>query len=595
MGQATIRRPQRAPTLMTEPTHDTPTRAAPRPAGPAVVLAAALLCTWLGAWSWGTAPTVGDEARHFRRAVNYYEAPLAAMRVARDPAYPAEGPGRIWYHDPALWHLGLALLWKGVGQPSQLVAQAYHLGFFFLLVVFTYFVGRDLAGRRSGVWAAALVATVPLNLLLATVFYLEVPMLAFLAMGLFALLRRRPVLMGAALAGAVLTKHTTATVLVVALAPAVVLYLGETWPRRLARAALAAAAFALVLLPDLLWRQDQFGAPFIFRDQQPTMYPLKVAQGLTELPPPVRSAVALSVLNPVVVGRMLGATGLAALAGVILVGPGALAAMLLRAAKARRSQGWAAGARALADDHARPFWTAAVPGLFYVLVFLLMLRGAHDIRYLQPATLFGALLAGPVLARVRRPEGGLRGVRVWHVAVAALVGVAACQVLLAPVVVRQRRVLDPEVAAGYDWIRRHTAPDARFLYLEESLTALTGRPIFWAAALPRFLFGADEADQVLVWASAGLDYIAIHPTRRTDTYSPDAEPMAFPRAWIASLEGRPYLERVRPEGDLETTNGVFLVYRIHYDRAPREWLAPLEEPQRLFRPETRGPPGGEGL
>ena len=106
--------------------------------------------------------------------------------------------------------MGLALVWRVVGSPSLLVAQLYHAAFFYALAVLTYLVGRKLYGRRGGLWAWVIIISIPMNLLFGMVFYLEVPLLAFTAAALYALLRRRAVVMGLALAGMFLTKTPSA-------------------------------------------------------------------------------------------------------------------------------------------------------------------------------------------------------------------------------------------------------------------------------------------------------------------------------------------------------------------------------------------------
>ncbi len=542
------------------------------PRGKTVAVGAAALGIWLFAWTAGTLPTLGDEARHYRRAINYYEAPLAAFRVTHDPAYPSEGPGRIVYPDPALWHQGLALAWKAVGRPSLVLAQLYHVVFFVALVVLAFLVGRELSGARAGAWTAALVATVPLNILLAMTFYAEVPMLAWMAGGVYAVLKRRPAWAGAAFAGALLTKQITAVVLIGPLALAAFLLLGTTWRQRAARGAVAGAVFALLILPDLLWRYEHFGQPFILRITSRPPYSPVLERAFEVLPSVERTAVPLGIHDPLLTALVLGATGLVAFGGVVFGGLGAIVRAIGLGAVAWRTAGPGAAARTLADDRSRIVWVAAVPALLYALVFFLMMPHAYDLRYLQPLALFGAWLAAPVLAGVAWPGPSPWPRRLPQFAVAALAVLAVAQAALVPAAVRARRTLDPKVADAYAWIRTHTEPDARIMYLEESLTALTGRPIFWTACVPRFIFGAAEVNQVRLWAFLELDYLAIHPTRRIDIHDPAVEPMGFPRPWIASLGQRPYIERVYPEGELRSTAGHFLLYRIDYGKVPAEWL-----------------------
>ena len=82
-----------------------------------LAVAAALL-----AWSVGTPPTIGDEARHWRRATNYFE---ADQRIPYDPLYPPGKMGYFPYWDSALWHLGLAKLWKLAGHTVLVRPDAF--------------------------------------------------------------------------------------------------------------------------------------------------------------------------------------------------------------------------------------------------------------------------------------------------------------------------------------------------------------------------------------------------------------------------------------------------------------------------------------
>jgi len=162
-----------------------------------------------------------------------------------------------------------------------------------------------------------------------------------------------------------------------------------------------------------------------------------------------------------------------------------------------------------------------------------------------------------------------------------LVAGLAFQAIAVPPVIHSQRDLGPEIEEAFQWIRHHTPPEARIQYLEENLTAATGRPIVWAALGPYVIFRIDEAEQMRILKYLDISYIAIHPTRRCDTCDPLRVPIAYPRPWIRTLEGRPYLERVYPKGDLPDTEGRFLLYRIDYDKVPREWLRPLEESPRV--------------
>lgn len=538
-----------------------------------MVLAAAMaFCAYLFVWTLGTQPTIGDEARHFRRAVNYFEAPLPYYRVAYDPDYPAGQPGAIPYYDTSLWHEILALGWKAFGHVSFTLAQVYHLVFFFGLIVFTYLVGRELFGERGGLWSAGLVATCPINLFLGMAFYREIPMLALLAAALYFLICRRPVLVGMALGGAYLMKGATAAAMMPPLFLIVFLQIGSTWRQRVLRTLLMAAVALAAILPDTYWRVRHFQAPIMFRYYAPTPYPPVLAHLYAQHPSPPVSAIPWSIFDPWLVAQLLGPTGLLVLGFGSVLGVYLLLKRVMAGASGWRAGGWAAAAAALTAKEAAPVWLLAPPIVAYTAIFATLLPGAYDVRYLQPITLFAGLLAGgllgsrKILAYEGRRKALVRGAG-WLL-VAAMVG----QALAVPWVVHDRRRLSPEVEAAMQWIQANVPQHARILYLEENLTAITARPIVWAATAPHLFFEADERQQVQILKCLGVSYIAVHPTRRCDAVVPGTVPTAYPRTWLRTLPGRPYLERVYPMGDVGDTEGRFLLYRIDYAKVPPDWL-----------------------
>jgi len=548
-----------------------------------VALATAVLCAYLVAWTLDSEPTIGDEARHFRRAVNYFEAPLPDFRVDHDPAYPFEGPGAIPYYDACLWHEGLALLWKLLGRASLPAAQIYHAAFLFMLAMFLYLAGRTLYGHRGGLWAWGLFLTLPMNILFGMIFYQEIPLLAFTAMAIVCILHGRPVWLGIATAAMFLTKSAVAVAILPTLLVAAILLVGDSWGRRLLRLAVALAVASLVLLPDVLWHLAHFGRPFMLTYSGS---PLSFIMMVYDLPSPKMSAVPLSILNPLAVLSMLGVSGL-----VVAVLGSAMAlrdtgrAFLAVAADGRK-RGLLAALRRLPDSVPASALVGALPFLGFVFVYVYRLRRAYDVRYLDAATLMACLLAAGFLAQLSlrkakdagRPCSVILQGRPWLVraALGILVLGMAGQFLAVPFFVRQLRQLPPETEAGYEWVRKNTAPAAPFLYNQESLIAFTGRPVLWAAIVPRYFFGAPEREQARILRYFQIQYVAIDSTRRLDNWTPDIEPIGFPVSWLRAVPGRAYLERVYPSPEGDALDSIFIVYRVNYDRIPPEWIADIE-------------------
>ena len=493
----------------------------------ALLLAASAVATvWLYAWSVGTQPILGDEARHFQRAVSYYE---AGHRLAYDPLYPPDRVGYIGYWDPCLWHQGLAELWRLTGGPTVASAQLYHTAFFFLLGVFTYLAAREMHGRRGAAWAWALVLSIPTTVLGGIAFYMEVPMLAFAAMAFYFLLRRWAVPFGAALGLACLMKLGSATALVAPLFAVAVVYLGDRWRERLVRLALAALVLALLVGPEMVWQTEHFGRPLFRGNPWSVPFPKAVGDRMGKVLTPTSASELHGILEPLAAGQLLGATGL-----VILP--------------------WAVGLA-----------LARFPAAVWAAARRLFGKGPEPQPRLQAALVFGL----PILAflAAKSAMNASNGVPAAGLALAA-----AGQFLVVPWGVRQKRSLEPAVADAFDWIARNTPPEARIFYIEENLYAVTGRPIIWGALSPRTLFNVDAETQALLLLSADVRYIAVHPTRRISTSDPREIPAAYPEDWIATLDGRSYLTKVYDR------NG-FLLYSVDEDRMPEEW-------KRLARPGT---------
>jgi len=565
-----------------------------------IFLVTVAIAVYMSAWAIGTQPIIGDEARHFRRATNYSDAPLGKMRVTHDPAYLPQEQGAVLYWDACLWHLGLALLWKAVGSPSMLAAQLYHSLYFLVMALAVYMAGRELYGHRGGLWAWALVVTTPMNLLFGMAFYMEIPVMAFTALAVFLLIQGRPILFGGALAGMFLTKSTSGFALIPPLLCAALLAMDTTWHERIARAAgtgltalrglvsltlsgnwqrrilrtvTAAAVAAILLLPDMAWRRANFDQPVMFRQTAISVevIPSAVRTDLAHMPKPEQSGVPLSIFNPITVLKMFGASGVVAVVLAVIMALDGAAQAVWDSLRNLRSGGLLGAILQVPDAYPIHALIFGLPLLVYLVAYAVLLKGAYDVRYLQPITLFASLMAAGWL--IREPLAVVYRLHRWlgRLVVAGLVAAMIAQLIAVPPMVREHRVLPEETRAAYQWIRTETAPESRFFYLEENLTTLTGRPIYWAAALPRYLFNSEEQRQMAVLSALKIDYIAIHPTRRDAGVGKLIEPSNYPIPWIESLAERPYLSLVYPENFDGNIKDKFLIYHIKRDKIPREW------------------------
>jgi hypothetical protein len=287
------------------------------------------------------------------------------------------------------------------------------------------------------------------------------------------------------------------------------------------------------------------------------------------------SAVPLSILNPLAVLPMFGASGLVA----VILGSVMAVVVTVRSLRAvvadGRRSGLLAALRRLPDSLYPSALVGALPLFLYVLVYVVMLPRAYDVRYLHPAMLMACLLAAGPLGRLSLRKNADRP-PLLRAAVWLLVLAMAGQLLTVPPAVRHLRRLPTQIEAGYEWVRLHTAPDSRFLYNQESLVALTGRTVLWAAVIPRYFFSAPEREQARVLRFFDISYIAIDSTRRIDDWAPDIEPIGFPVSWLRTVPGRACLERVYPSPEGDALQDIFIVYRVRYDRIPPDWIEDID-------------------
>ena len=95
--------------------------------------------------------SVGDEICHYRFAKDMY---AAGRRVPFDPLYPTGTPPGYFYASEPFWSGFLAILWRLTGNISFPLAQIYHTFYYLLLIVLTYLIGKQIYGKREGIFAA---------------------------------------------------------------------------------------------------------------------------------------------------------------------------------------------------------------------------------------------------------------------------------------------------------------------------------------------------------------------------------------------------------------------------------------------------------
>lgn len=465
--------------------------------------------------------SVGDENYHFRKAVQFYD---AGSRLTCDPDYGPTVPPGFRFYDGALWPGGLALLWGLTGK-SVLMAQAYQAAWVVLLVGCAWSAGRALGGDRVGWWSLLAAATMPAFLSFGILLYVEVAMVALLAVATALVLRRHPFWAGIAFGLAFLAKPT-----VFLLSPAfflgVILVGGRGWRGWLLAGVLAGLGTAIVVLPDLWWRQVHLGTiGVVYLGQSggdPTV-PEAIRAMLREKMPET-FYVPTTIFDPIDLVMYLG-------------GP-AIMGLALGLVRLKRP-GWKLGG----------LWLVLVAFLA-VHVALLRWTGMTEVRYAMPGFGLVALIAAMALASTleKRRWAAILIVALAIAQAAATIGVVAWTRRVPP------DMRDAMAEIGRLEVRR---PPGFVINPELRLTTYSGRPILWAAINPGpFFFSWMPEKQWFILDYYGVEYFVI-PRGRVYDDSKAKHTGGFPESFVRHLPEMPYVD---PTPVLD--RGGLLVYRV---------------------------------
>jgi len=474
----------------------------------------------------GTDLSLGDENYHVRKAAHFAR---EGRRLTHDPDYGPTVPPGVPYYDGPLWHGLLAAIWRVTG-PSVLVAQAYQAAWVMLFVGLAWTAGRHLGGATVAWWTALAAGTLPVALFYGVVLYVEAAMLALLAGCAALLLRRRVLLAGIAFGAAFLARPAVAVAYPAFLVGCLLLE-EPAWPKRLLKAFLGSLGAALLIVPDLVWRQvnlGTIGVVYMTRSGGDPHVPEAIRQMLLE-GGPERFYWATSVLNPADVLMHLGL--------VVLVG----AALSLVLVRRLGRPAWA-------------LWAVAVAFLVPQAVVMAVNR-FPDVRYLMPVFPVLVLLAGlGVSAAFRRSRRPVLAGLIILVAVAQAGSVAAF--------VYDRRQVDPEAMEAMRTLGRLDVRDPPGFVVcpEASVTTYSGRPILWSAINPgAFFFRWSPEKQWTLLDYYGVEFIAV-PQHRVYDDTETKHTGGFPHSYVRRLPELPYIA----DGPVIDRGGL-TVYRV---RAP---------------------------
>jgi hypothetical protein len=114
-------------------------------------------------------------------------------------------------HTPLLM-VYLGMVWRLFGF-SEVVTRSAMLLVAAATVASTYSLGREVAGRETGIWGASLLALSPLFFAQSSLVFLDLPAACFTSLGVLFLLQRRWFLFALAGIGAVMSKETAVVML----------------------------------------------------------------------------------------------------------------------------------------------------------------------------------------------------------------------------------------------------------------------------------------------------------------------------------------------------------------------------------------------
>jgi hypothetical protein len=471
----------------------------PRTVIVASILAAAVIAT-AGSLS---VISLGDETSHIRQTRAYAE---SGSRVPYDPLFSS-----IDNKDPRpfgaapLWHAGLAILWRLIGSPSQMVAQIYQAGFYLLLLLSVYFGVRQIWNDSAASWAWLLIATMPMACAYSMLLYQDVPGIAVSALGLFLLFRRNFLWAGICLAGAYLVKMN-----MLSYAPWAVVFAAwwarGTWKRRLTAAVLVAVPLASALGYDIIWRMAIYGSIMGMCVGDLSGLSANAMEALGARPANFAAWNPDTIYTP---RSLLSHLGIPVVLGV--------GAAVVRA--------W--------DCVSKWMWVGVgLAAAGFVVVFVL--PGGPQVRYAFPVFLALVMLGGKGLSHSRLSRW------LYVMIIAGCVAQAGAAFVY---VFHQRQICEWEKAA-YAWVRENTPENARIMCPEQVLASETGRPFFWSGANPSFFMTemADKQRQELL-TYYRVSHIVV-PLRRV--YEREAEgdhSGGYARDFVEKAHTLPYLKK----------------------------------------------------
>ncbi len=430
--------------------------------------------------------SLGDEIHHYRFAKDCF---LQKGRALFDSLYPSLTRPAIFYITDPAWPVLLSWIWRLFGRVSLAAAQIYHLGFYLLLFVSTYFGARHLYSREQAWWGTLLVATTPMIVSFSVLFYTDMPATALVVLSFWLLLEKRVLAAGLMIGAAFLMKKTT-----VFFIPVGCLYLIYDARFKIPKALMALMAFgippAIMIFSEFAWRAHHFPASFdlgrelimrvdtIYKNDSAGM---ERGSGLGILTEWLKRTMSALKNNEFTNSNILSVFDQFKYLGMALIT--GLGLYFFR----RKIQ-------------TRDLWLWG--GILIYTAAIIFLRLLPDIRYLMPVIPFVCILAARPLAE--SPGRIFRG---------AILGLCALQLFSASLYTGFQRRIPEGIQEGFRFMSAHTPPDALILYPELNILEYAGRRMVWGFFPIRTLFWGTEKEKLKTLKDARLNYIAVKKSR----------------------------------------------------------------------------------
>jgi hypothetical protein len=457
---------------------------------------------------------LGDEVAHFHFAKMIYE---FKEIPAYDPVYGGlNDPGNYAIGYEPFWHILLSIVWKLTGGISTLTAQIYQLGYYILLLISTFLLGRHFGGDKTGLWAAFLVGTTPMVVVFSTLFYLDIPSVAFITLCVYFVLSKRIGIAGILLGLVYLTKRNG-----LFLVPSILFMLIDsvgfkekgTWIRKIF---IFLGICLLVALPDMVRRFWDFGS----------IYAVPLVQyERVYIDPPILRYMPSSAVNPWDVISYVGIASILLLF-VFLFGKREKKGILLFA-----------------------------PIVNYLIVFPMFFgyyMGGYDVRYLMPIIPFLCVIGGLAIS-------SFSGRRWFQIGVTLI---CILQFVGSERAVYQKRKPSLDAVEAFTYIKENTAKEALILYPEDNLLYSAGRKPVWGRFrfLPYLFWKATPDEMKDIFRMNQLGYLLIKKSRVYDDSKEGHHTGGYPISFIAKLSSLPFIKLIYE-------NNNFSLWRVNLKQA----------------------------